>query len=211
MIPRPTFLLLLASASALTAAQPQAPGQPDPARVTAGTYLADPQHTLVGWRVNHMGFNDYFGLFGSIQGTLVLDPANPSAARLAVRIPIRKLTVASEGLRGHLLMPGSMADKPDYFGPKPSDALFTSTSVKPDADGVRATIDGKLTLNGQTHPVTIAARFTGAGKNPLSRKETVGFEGTATIKRSDWGLDSDIPLVGDEVRLEITAGFEKQS
>ena len=43
---------------------PQLPGQPDPTRVEAGTYKTDKNHSLVGWRVNHFGFNDYFGLFG---------------------------------------------------------------------------------------------------------------------------------------------------
>lgn len=210
MIPRPLFALLLATGTALAAAPAQTPGQPDPSRVAAGTYQADPLHTLVAWRVNHLGFNDYFGLFGSIEGTLVLDPANPTAARVAMRIPIRKVNTASAALTGHLLRSSSQGGKPDYFGAKPADALFVSTAVKPGADGRSATIEGKLTMNGQTRPVTIAARFTGAGKNPLTRRETVGFEGTAMIKRSEWGLDGDIPLVGDEVQLEITAGFERQ-
>lgn len=211
MIQRILFPVLLAGATALIAAPAQPPGQPDPARVSAGTYHADPLHTLVGWRVNHMGFNDYFGIFGAIEGTLVLDPANPSASRVAVRIPIRKVTTASVGLTGHLLRSSSQGGKPDFFGAKPADALFVSTAVIPAADGRSATIEGKLTMNGATRPVTIAASFTGAGKNPLSGKQTVGFHGKTAIKRSEWGLDGSVPLIGDEVQLEITAGFEKQN
>ena len=37
-----------------------------------------------------------------------------------------------------------------------------------------------------------------------------GFEGTATIKRSDWGLGTFVPMVSDEVELQITTAFEKQ-
>ncbi|MBN8500444.1 MAG: YceI family protein, partial [Sphingomonadales bacterium] len=59
------------------------------------------------------------------------------------------------------------------------------------------------------HPVTIAATFAGAGKNPLTGKETIGFHGTSVIKRSQWGLDGDVPLVSDDVVLTITAAFEK--
>lgn len=200
--------LALAGASALTAAPP-VPGSPDPARVTAGTYKADPLHTLVGWKVSHLGFNDYFGIFGSITGTLVLDPANLSAAQVSVRIPVRKVTTASEGLTGHLLRNPKGGGKPDYFGAKPADALFVSTKVTPAGDGRTAKIDGNLTLNGRTRPVSISASFAGAGKNPLSGKETVGFHGTTVIARSQWGLDGDVPLVGDEVVLTITAAFEK--
>lgn len=184
------------------------PGQPDATRVIAGTYQADPAHTLVGWRVNHMGFNDYFGIFGSITGTLAIDPAHLDQARVAVRIPVKKLTTANAALNGHLFMPSADGGKPDYFGPKPADALFSSTRVIPAADGKSAAIEGKLTLNGVTKPVTLQARFVGAGKNPLGGKQTIGFHATAAIKRSEFGLDSDIPLVGDEVQLEISAGFE---
>ena len=193
-------------AGALNAAPAQAPGQPDPARVTAGTYTTDPAHTMVGFRINHMGFTDVFGLFGSITGTLLLDPAHLDQAQVAVRIPVRKILTTSQGLTEHLFMP-SGAGKPDYFGPKPADALFNSTRVTPGADGKSAAIDGRLTLNGVTKPVTIAARFTGAGKGLLGSALNVGFEGTARIKRSDFGLVADFPLVGDPVDLTISATF----
>ena len=61
-----------------------------------------------------------------------------------------------------------------------------------------------------TKPVTIDARFTGAGSNPMKKVETIGFEGTATIMRSDFGVDYALPLVSDEVELTISAAFEKQ-
>ena len=203
-------LAAICYAGALSAAPAQAPGQPDPARVLAGTFTADPSHTLVGWRINHMGFADYFGLFGSITGTLVLDPAHLDQAQVAVRIPVSKIITASQGLTGHLMMPGGPGDKPDYFGPKPADALFSSTKVTPAADGKSAMIDGKLTLNGVTKPVAIAARFSGAGKNPYGGALNVGFEGTARIMRSDFGLSADIPLVGDPVDLTISATFVRK-
>jgi len=67
-----------------------------------------------------------------------------------------------------------------------------------------------LTLNGVTRPVTIDAQFTGAGANPMNKKQTVGFEGVTTVKRSDFGLSYGIPMVADEVKLDISAAFEKQ-
>ena len=41
---------------------PQLPGQVDVARVQAGTSQVDPNHTLIGWRANHFGCNEYFGI-----------------------------------------------------------------------------------------------------------------------------------------------------
>ena len=77
-------------------------------------------------------------------------------------------------------------------------------------DGTSASITGNLTLNGVTNPVTIDARFTGAGTNPMNKAETIGFEGTTTIQRSDFGVDYAVPMVSDEVMLKITVAFEKQ-
>lgn len=187
---------------------PQLPGQMDASRVTAGTYATDKGHSLVGWRVNHFGFNDYFGIFGDVDGTLTIDPANLSAAKVDVTIPISSVVVASAGLKDHLLRAGRDGGKPDFFGPDPAPARFVSTSVQP--SGNSATIAGELTLNGVTRPVTIQAQFTGAGKGMMNQKETIGFEGTATIKRSDFGLGTFVPMVSDEVELQITTAFEKQ-
>ena len=53
------------------------------------------------------------------------------------------------------------------------------------------------------------AKLTGAGVNPMSKAATVGFSATTTIKRSDFGLGYAAPAVGDEVKLKITAAFEK--
>lgn len=187
---------------------PQLPGVQDAARVTAGTYTADAAHSLIAFEVNHFGFNDYYGLFGDVAGTLEIDPANLDAAKVDVTIPIANVTTASKGLTDHLLRAGKDGAKPDFFGPAPAPARFVSTSVK--ADGMNATITGNLTMNGVTKPVTFEAEFTGAGNNPMNKKATIGFEAETSIKRSDFGVNYGIPMVSDEVELDISVAFEKQ-
>ena len=186
-----------------------APGKPDATRVTAGIYTVDSNHTLVGWRVDHLGFNDYFGIFGSATGTLTLDPKKPNAAKVEITIPVSKVSTASAGLTAHLLRPGKDGGKPDFFGTSPADAKFVSTSVA--ASGTTAKIVGNLTLNGVTRPVTLAAKFSGAGKTPpmMGGKETIGFHATASVKRSEFGIMQAIPFVSDIVKLDISVAFEK--
>ncbi len=204
-------LALAAMAAPMIAQMPlEAPGKMDPKRVTAGTYAADPAHSLIGWQVNHLGFNPYFGLFGEVSGTLVIDPANLAAAKVTATIPVSKIVTANSELTAHLLRAPAAGAKPDFFGPAPADATFVSTSVAPAADGVSAVVNGNLTLNGVTKPVTIAARFSGAGTNIMNRAVTVGFQGITTIKRSDFGINYIVPLVSDEVPLTITIAFEKK-
>lgn len=200
-------ILALAVAAPLAAQSASTPGTLDTERVEAGIYSVDPSHTLVGWTVNHFGFNDYFGIFGDSTGTLTIDPANLDSASVDITIPVSKVTTASAGLTDHLLRPGKDGKAPDFFGAEPADARFVSTSVE--ADGLSAEITGDLTLNGVTKPVVLSAELTGAGTNPFNKKLTVGFEGTATIKRSEFGINYGLGLIGDEVDLNISVAFEK--
>ena len=201
--------LPLLVAAPLVAQQMQKPGSKNPAAVTGGTYTVDPGHTLIGWKVDHLGFNDYFGIFGDSTGTLTLDPKNPNAAKVDITIPVSKVTTANAGLTKHLLKPAGADGKADFFGANPADAKFVSTSVV--ATGTEAKVTGNLTLNGVTKPVTLDVDFHGAGKAPamMGGKENVGFHAETKIKRSDFGIAYGIPVVSDEVELDITVAFQK--
>lgn len=207
-------LALAALAAALPlGAQPamQKPGSRSVAAISGGTYQVDPAHTLVVWKVDHLGFTPYTGIFGGTTGTLQLDPKHPAAARVDVTIPLAKVTTANPALTAHLLRPAKeVGVKPDFFGADPAPAHFTSTSVKVLGNG-RAAISGKLTLNGVTRPVVLAASFYGAGKPPamMGFNEDIGFTATATIRRSEFGIGFYVPLVSDAVALDIAASFTK--
>lgn len=196
------FALPLLVAVPLFAQLPkEAPGKADPARVTAGTYMVEPTHTLIGWTVDHFGFTDYFGAFGSPTGTLKLDPAKPNASSVSIDIPVGEVFTANAKLNDNLKS-ANFLDTIRF-----ATAKFVSTSVV--VDGANAKIVGTLTMKGITKPVTLDAKFTGAGTNPFSKKETVGFSAKTAIKRSDWGIVYLIPLVSDEVELNISVAFEK--
>lgn len=205
------FALPLLAAVPLVAQMPtEAPGAADPTRVKAGIYTVESSHSQVGFEVSHFGFNPYFGLFGDVTGTLTLDPANLAAAKVDVQVPISSVVTSSKGLNEHLLRAGKDGAKPDFFGPSMAAARFVSTKVTPmPGPDNKATIEGNLTLNGITKPVSLEAEFTGAGMNPFRKKETVGFEAEGSINRSEFGIMGALPLVDDEVEIEITVAFEK--
>ena len=73
-----------------------------------------------------------------------------------------------------------------------------------------ASVTGDLTLHGVTKAVTLQATFKGAGVNPLSKGYTVGFDVRGRLKRSDFGVKTYVPLIGDDVDLIISAPFEKK-
>lgn len=196
-------LFFAVAALALTApAFAQTPGAPDAARVVAGAYKVDPAHTQVIWTVDHLGISSLSGLFGATGGTLTLDPKKPNDAKLTVTFDTSAITVTSPAFAHHL-------STPDLFDTaKFPTATFTSTAVV--ASGDTAKIIGNLTIKGITKPITISAKFHGAGANPMTKKLNIGFHGTATIKRSDFGLGLFAPAVSDDVKLGIHVAFEGQ-
>ena len=212
LAPVAALAVIAAAAPLLAQGAPSAPGKKDASLITGGTYQADPNHTLVQWELNHLGFSPYYGLFGDVTGTLQLDPKAPQNAKVSVTIPVSKVTTASAGLTSHLLRaPKESGGKPDYFGASPADATFVSTSVKPKGTG-KADLTGNLTLNGVTRPVTLDVTFYGAGKMPaqMGGTENVGFEAMGMIKRSEFGMGAMVPMLGDDVKLKIAAAFTKK-
>jgi polyisoprenoid-binding protein YceI len=196
-----TMLLSLAAVAPHAMAQQAASEDPDTVR--AGVYKIEPNHTQIGFSISHMGFTNFFGFFSGASGALQLDPAKPSAAKLKVSVPVQTVltTVLSldEELKGNKWFDAA------HF----PNATFTSTKVAPTGKST-ATITGDLTLHGVTKPVTLKARFIGAGVNPLDKAFTTGFEATGAIKRGDFGIKTYLPLVGDNVQLTISGTFELQ-
>ena len=201
--------LVLATILALTAAPlitqgvlaqtAAVPGAPVKARIAAGTYAVDPNHTQVTWQVNHMGFSMLEGQFGASAGSIVIDPAKPNDTKVDVTFQVDQLSTTAPRFTEHL-------KSKDFFDAAANPtARFVSTAVR--ATGDKATITGNLTIKGVTKPVTLNATFVGAGANPMSKKLNFGFRATGTINRSDFGLGYATPVVGDKVDLTINAAF----
>jgi len=182
----------------------EVPGAPDPSRAVAGTYQINSPHTQVLFTLSHLGFSEYTGMFTMPTGTLTLDPANPANDKVDVTIPIDQVRTTVAALDAHL-------KTPDFFdAAKYPTAHFVSTKVTGTEDGA-ATIDGNLTMHGVTRPISLDARFVGAGTGVMGKPvPNIGFAATATIKRSDFGITHEIPLVSDTVVLTINAAFEKK-
>ena len=150
-----------------------------------------------------MGFTNNMGTIAEPTGTLTLDKANPAASKVSVEFTVAKLRTGVPKLDEHLMTA-------DFFdAAKFPTATFVSTAVKPEG-ATGAEITGNLTIKGVTKPVTLDAEFYGAGIQPMSKKENIGFIATATIKRSDFNMSYGVPMVGDAIELKIIAGFEKQ-
>ena len=183
-----------APASAQTAAAP--------AQVQAGAYKLDADHGKITWSVNHFGFSTYIGQFATVNATLKLDPKDLGATVLDATIDTNSLGTLNAALDKHV-------KSPDFLDvAKFPTATFKATKVTQTGDKT-ADIAGDLTLHGVTKPVVVQAVFNQAGPNPIMKTYQLGFAGTAKIKRSDFGITTYVPAIGDEVTLTIEAEFRQ--
>ena len=175
----------------------------DVTKAEPGTYAVEPSHTQVLFSVLHFGLTNYYGNFSGASGTLTFTPKDPAKLSLSVSVPVAKAATTSTKLDEELR-------SADWLDAQKYPAMtFQSTSVTPTGTDA-ADVTGTLTLHGIAKPVTLHATFIGAGVNPLSHKETLGFQITGMIKRSDFGVSKYVPLVSDDVQLIISGAFEKQ-
>lgn len=194
------FVLLCASpAWSETAPAPAGPTK-DVSKLMAGDYALDKSHANVVFKINHIGFSTYYGRFNTLDGKLHLDTAQPGKSIVEVTIDTASIDTNNEKLETELK--GEKFFNTAKF-PK---ATFKSTKITHSGD--KGTVEGDLTMLGVTKPVTLHVVFHGGGKSPFSTTQKLGFDATATLKRSEWGLNALVPLVGDDVQLEIGAEFD---
>lgn len=209
MRPLPAAIALLIAATPALAQRPMdiakgPPGSPDPTRVVAGTYKIEPSHTQIVFALDHLGFSIFRGMFSQASGTLTLDPKNPAATQLSVTVPIASVYTSSQKLDQDL-------QGPDFFdAQKYPTATFVSTKVTPGQKPQDwATVDGTLTLHGQTKPAQMRVRFHGGGAEMTGHGQALGFDARLPLVRSEFGLGKGVPFVSDHVELTIAAAFNQ--
>ena len=195
-----TAALLLAAAPAPIFSANAAPAV---SPVQSGSYAVETYHTRVQFSVDHMGFSTWYGDFSGVTGALELDAKAPRNSQVSISIPVASISTTNAKLDGELRAA-------DWLDAERFPAIrFISSHVVPTGHG-HARILGTLTMHGVSRPVVLEASLHGAGTNPMSKATTVGFDATAHIKRSDFGVTKYVPMIGDNVDIRISAAFEKK-
>jgi len=100
-------------------------------------------------------------------------------------------------------------------GPKVLDAkvyprmTFESTSVR--RAGEAADVTGNLTIRGVTRPVTLRAQIFRPQGSAATDLDHLTVKLTGRLNRSDFGATGWSDMVGDEVRIIITARIDAAS
>ncbi len=178
----------LATAAALAA--PAAFAAPE-------AYTLDASHSQVLFAYNHLGYSTTWNMFSGFEGQIMFDQDNPAASSVNVSIPVMSLFTGWEARFNHFM--GA-----DFFAAAEGDMItFTSTAIEVTGE-TTAKITGDLTMNDTTKSVVLDATLNQVGNHPMENKPWAGFDATATILRSDFGLGNFAPFVSDELQVQIS-------
>lgn len=173
----------------------------------AGVYTLDKTHASLTWKVSHIGLSDYTARFTKFDSELTFDPANPEASSVTV-------TIDPTSIKTDYPYPEKKDfDKKLIEGEEWFNSLafpeitFTSTSIEKTGENT-GKMTGDLSFLGMTKPLTLDVTFNGAyAVQPFSQKPAIGFSAHGILKRSEWGFDTYVPNIGDDVELLIEVEY----
>jgi polyisoprenoid-binding protein YceI len=165
------------------------------------TWAIDPVHSSVEFAVRHLMITTVKGRFTDVQGTVVLDEANPAGASAEITIGAASIDTREPQRDAHLR-------SADFFDAEKFPTLtFRSTSVR-NVTGDGFTLVGDLTIHGVTREAALEVTPEGRTMDPWGG-ERAGYSATTKIKRSDFGLTWNQLLetgglaVSDDVKIAL--------
>jgi len=180
---------------------------PSDVSALSGTYALDATHSRIGFVARHAMVTKVRGAFNEFEGTATLDFDDVSRSSASVTITASSIDTRNAQRDAHLRSNDFLAM--DEF----PTISFTSTAARRTGDA-EFELDGDLTVRGVTRPVTIPFTFEGTAKDPYGNTR-VGFEGSVTINRKDFGvsynaaLETGGVLISDKVTLEFEVSAVK--
>lgn len=159
------------------------------------TYVIDPAHTAPRFEYNHLGYSNQLHRFDKTSGTVTVDLAAKTGS-VDVSIDTTSVNTGFPLFNEHI-------QAEDYFDTaKYPTIMFKSTKVK-FVDDKPVSVEGNLTMKNVTRPVTLTVTSFQSMLHPMKKKNAIGANAVANIKRSDFNMGKNAPYVSDEVTLTI--------
>ncbi len=176
---------------------------------TATTWIIDPSHSEVQFKVKHLMVSTVTGLFSQYEGKLEMVGDDFDDSKITFSADIASISTGNEQRDGHL-------KSAEFFDAEQFPQLtFTSTKFTKTGDDTYD-LTGDLTLHGVTKSVTLKAEYGGQMQDFYGQTKA-GFEVTGVIKRKEFGLTWDGVteaggvVVSDDVRLVMNIQVTKQA
>jgi polyisoprenoid-binding protein YceI len=166
--------------------------------IPPGTYGIDPVHSQLGFAIRHLGISTIRGTFDRFSGSLTIGE-ELSDTSISVEADMSSLNTGFAMRDEHI-------HGPDFFDlPNHPTMTFQSTSVAASGDGFA--LNGDLTIKGVTLPITFATTYNGSEVFPVDGSTHYGFSASADVIRTAFNMPTLIPVLSDEVTLELEAQF----
>jgi polyisoprenoid-binding protein YceI len=172
------------------------------------TWVIDPSHSEIAFKVKHLMISNVKGSFGEFSGQLVTDGDDFSTAEISFQINPASITTGAGDRDGHL-------KSPDFFDvEKFKEMTFTSGKLVKKGDD-EFVLTGDLAIKGVSQPVKLDVEYGGLMTDPWGNVKA-GFTINGKISRSNFGLtwnaalEAGGVLVGDEIRLNLDVQLLKQ-
>jgi len=166
------------------------------------TWQNDDMHSQLGFAVTHLGISEVSGTFNDFDVQVNATKPDFSDASFMLSAKTASIDTRVEPRNNHL-------KSPDFFNVAKYPTLdFKSTSIKKAGEN-HYKLTGELTMTGVTKTVIMDLFYNGTVENPMSKKQTAGFQVRGTIKRSDFNLGSGFPapMISDEVQIKADGEF----
>ena len=174
-----------------------------------GNYTIDSAHSNLGFVARHAMITKVRGNFAEFEGTASGNGSAPADAKVNVTAKAASIYTGNE-MRDKHLRSGDFFDVEKF-----PEVKFASTKIDVIGDDT-LNITGDLTIRDQTRSITIPFEF-GGEMTDASGNSRIGFEGSTTISRKDFGLTWNAALeaggvmVSDKITLEIEISAVKQN
>lgn len=167
-----------------------------PALAAPETYAVEGTHTYPSFSYNHLGFSTQTHRFLKTTGTIVWDKSAHTGS-VDITIDAKSIDAGSALFAEHI-------QGPELFDTANHPTItFKSTQVKFEGDKP-VSIDGNLTIKGVTKPVTLKVTHFVAMQHPMMKRDAIGANASAVIKRSEFNAGKYAPNVGDEVTITVS-------
>jgi len=159
------------------------------------SYSVDPKHTYASFEINHLGLSTARGRFDRTSGSIALDAAAGSGS-IEIVIDTASIDTGLAKRDEHLR-------REEFFNVAQYPTItFVARSLIFEGDRL-VKADGELTMLGRTRPVSLQITHFACGEHPIHHKPACGADAETRIRRSDWGMTTYLPTIGDEISIHI--------
>ncbi|HEX3540344.1 MAG TPA: YceI family protein [Acidimicrobiales bacterium] len=170
-----------------------------------GRWALDPAHSSVVFSIRHLGLSKVWGRFDRIDAALDVGDSVEDTT-VEATIDMTSVDTNQPERDAHLR-------STDFFDTDRQPQMrFRSTRIRSHGDSWL--LEGEVTLNGITRPMTLEVEFNGVETFPGREAVHAGFSASGEMKRSDFGIDFGILPIGidkvalaDKVRFDLDLQF----